>query len=176
MSEDQGLPAGLADDIRTLYAAHAGPLFAFALHATGDRQAAEEIVQDTFVRAWRAADRFDPGRGEARTWLFAIARNLVTDHHRRRAVRPVSPVSDDRLDQPTGAFDLDRAFETWQVAQALEGLSEEHRQAILAIHLRGASVAETAERLGIPQGTVKSRVYYGLRALRLVLEEMGVVS
>ena len=177
MTDDvSGLPAGLADDIRTLHAAHAGPLFAFALRATGDRQVAEEIVQDTFVRAWKAADRFDPTRGDERTWLFTIARNLVTDHYRRKAVRPVSPVDDDRLEQPVGEPDLDRAFESWQMAQALTRLSEEHRTAILEIHLRGASVAETAARLGIPPGTVKSRVYYGLRALRLVLEEMGVVA
>ena len=162
--------------LQALHAAHAGELHAFVLHATGDRQAAEEIVQDTFVRAWRALDRYDPQRGDVRTWLFAIARNLVTDHHRRRGVRPVTPVPAERLDRADDRRpDIDRAVEGWQVTDALRRLSPAHREAIVEIHLRGASVAEAAERLGIPPGTVKSRVYYGLRALRLALEESGVL-
>jgi RNA polymerase sigma-70 factor, ECF subfamily len=168
--------AAATDDLRVLHAAHAGPIHAFALQATGDVQAAEEIVQDTFVHAWRAIDRFDPQRGDMRTWLFAIARNLVVDHYRRGKARPSTPVPNERLDQPDRAVsDIDRAMEVWQVAAALHQLSPEHRAAITEIHLRGLSVAEAAEHLGIPAGTVKSRVYYGLRALRLVLEESGGV-
>ena len=164
------------DDVRRLHAQHAPELFAFALRATGDRGVAEEIVQDTFVRAWRAADRFDPQRGEVRPWLFAIARNLVTDHHRRRAARPKTAGSQDHLaTASTPVENVDRALEVWQVAQALAGLTPAHREAIAEVHLRGATVADAARRLGIPPGTVKSRVYYGLRALRLALEEAGVV-
>lgn len=163
-------------DVGALHAAHAAELHAFALRATGDRGAADEIVQDTFVRAWRAADRFDPERGDVRTWLFAITRNLVVDHHRRRGARPVVPVPDERLDGAAETtLDVDRALDRWQVAEALARLSPEHRDAIVELHLRGASVAEAAERFGVPAGTIKSRTYYGLRALRLVLEEMGVV-
>ena len=168
-------PAGTTE-LRALHAAHAGPIHAFALQATGDRQAAEEIVQDTFLRAWRAMDRFDPQRGDVRTWLFAIARNLVVDHYRRGRARPATPVPNERLEQPeSGVGDIERAMEVWQVTDALARLSAEHRDAITAIHVRGLSVAEAAERLGVPAGTVKSRVYYGLRALRLVLEETGAV-
>lgn len=163
-------------DFAAFYAAHAGPIHAFAMRATGDRQAAEEIVQDTFVRAWRALDRFDPATGELRAWLFTIARNLSIDHHRRRGVRPVTPVAEIHLDPAPGEVsEIDRAVEVWQVEDALGRISEEHRDAIVEIHLRGASVAEAADRLGVPTGTVKSRVYYGLRALRLVLEEAGGV-
>ncbi|MBW3621096.1 MAG: sigma-70 family RNA polymerase sigma factor [Actinobacteria bacterium] len=168
--------SGTVQDVRALHAAHAGYLHAFALRATGDPGVADEIVQDTLVRAWRAADRYDPERGDVRTWLFAIARNLVVDHHRRRAARPVAPVDGDRLDGPgDDGIDIDRTVERWQVAEALARLSPAHREAIVEIHLRGSSVAEAADRLGAPAGTVKSRVYYGLRALRLELEEMGVV-
>lgn len=168
--------AGTVHDVRALHAAHAAHLHAFALRATGDRGAADEIVQDTLLRAWRAADRYDPERGDVRTWLFTIARNLVVDHHRRRGARPVVPVDGDGLDGPGGdGIDIDRAVERWQVAEALARLSPAHRDAIVEIHLRASSVAEAAERLGVPAGTVKSRVYYGLRALRLELEEMGVV-
>lgn len=163
--------------MQVLYEAHAGPLFAFAFRATGDRQAAEEIVQDTFFRAWRSIDRFDPQRSELRAWLFVIARNLVVDHHRRRGARPSLPTTHDRLEHHADASssDIDRAVEVWQVAEALAQLSAEHRTAIIQIHLRGASIAETAAALGVPPGTVKSRVYYGLKALRLALEETGAV-
>ena len=168
-------PAG-TDDLRALHAEHAAALSAFVLHATHDPQATEEIVQDTFVKAWRAFDRYDATRGDVRAWLFAIARNTIIDHHRRGAARPVTPVPDQRLDRPhTGAWDVDRALEVWQVAEALARLSSPHRDAITQIHLRGLSVAEAAQRLGVPAGTVKSRVYYGLRALRLALEEAGAV-
>lgn len=163
-------------DLRALHATHAGPLYAFALQVTGDRGAAEEIVQDTFVRAWRAADRFDPVKGDVRTWLFAIARNLATDHHRRRATRPSVAASGERLDDPSDSVsDIDRAVEAWHVAEALSQLTPAHCEVIVEVHLRGASVAEAARRLRIPPGTVKSRVYYGLRALRVALEELGAV-
>ena len=166
----------MAADLQALYAAHAAPIHAFAYRATHDRQAAEEIVQDTFVRAWKAMDRFDPQRAELRAWLFAIARNLTIDYHRREGARPSTPTAHERLEQHAGASsDIDRAVEVWQVTEAINALSPEHRTAILEIHLRGASIAETAERLGVPAGTIKSRVYYGLKALRLALEEVGAM-
>ena len=169
-------PLAAASDLQALYAAHAAPIHAFAFRATGDAQAAEEIVQDTFVRAWRSLDRFDPQRADLRSWLFAIARNLTIDHHRRTAARPSTPTAQDQLERQAGGWsDIDRAMEVWQVAEALAQLSPAHRAAIVEIHLRGASVAETAEQLGVPPGTVKSRVYYGLKALRLALEETGAV-
>lgn len=164
-------------DLAVLHAAHAGTIRAFALHATGDPGAAEEITQDTFVRAWRAIERFDPERADVRTWLFAIARNLVVDHHRRAGARPSTPVPTETLDRPSSAMsDVDRAVEVWQITAALDQLSPAHREAIMEIHLRGCTVAEAAQRLNVPPGTVKSRVYYGLRALRLVLEETGAVQ
>ncbi len=163
------------EDVRALYAAHAGALFAFALRAVGDRQAAEEIVQDTFVRAWKAADRFDPDRGDVRPWLFVIARNLAIDHRRRNGVRPETPLPEYELDTPVAPRDLDTVLETWQIAEALDQLSPAHRDAITEVYLRGGSLAQAAEDLGVPAGTVKSRLYYGLRNLRLILEEMGVL-
>ncbi|MPZ72236.1 MAG: sigma-70 family RNA polymerase sigma factor [Nitriliruptorales bacterium] len=175
-TDPAGVPPQEAADVGALYAAHAAPIHGFVLRATGDREAAEEIVQDTFVRAWRAMDRFDAERGDLRAWLFAIARNLVVDHHRRRGARPSTPVPDERLERhPDPVSDIDRAVEVWQVDEALRQLTPAHREVLVEIHLRGASVAETAQRLGVPPGTVKSRVYYGLRALRLALEETGAV-
>lgn len=160
--------------VRELHDVYAGPLYVFAVRRLGDQQAAEEVVQDTLVRAWRSADRYDETRGPVAAWLFAIARNLVIDRARRRAARP------DEVELaaavPDGDGELERMLETWQVAEALAGLSSAHRDAIVACHYRGDTIAQAADALGVPPGTVKSRLYYGLRALRLRLEEMGVVA
>lgn len=156
-----------------------GPLHAFALRRLGDRRAAEEVVQDTLVRAWRNAERFDPARGSEAAWLFTIAGNLVVDRLRRRQSRPVvaGDLSDPQdLHRPPEPTEVDRILESWQMAEAMAGLTEDHRAAIVACHYQGHSVAEAAVLLGVPAGTVKSRVYYGLRALRLQLEEQGVMG
>lgn len=171
----------MTDALRSLAQLHAdwaGPLHTFAMRRLGDREAAEEAVQDTLLKAWRHRDRFDPARGSEATWLFAIARNVVIDRLRRRQVRPVTGAEFDEADDRVAADDrleVDRLLETWQVADALAALSPEHRDALVLCHWRGHSVAEAARLLDVPEGTVKSRVYYGLRALRLQLEEQGVI-
>lgn len=166
--------------VRDLHEAFAGALYVFAYRRLGDRGAAEEVVQDTLVRAWRHADRFDPDRGSMSAWLFAIARNLIIDRQRRRGARPATVAMPQTLPEEVdaGATDqqIERMLETWQVAEALAGVSVAHREAILACYYRGLTVTEAAARLGIAPGTVKSRLYYGLRALRLRLEEMGVIG
>lgn len=159
-------------------AAHAGRLLAFARRALGDPAAAEEVVQDTFVRAWRQAHRFDPAKGDLETWLFAITRNLIIDRHRARGRRPVEVALESatgRGGSDTTAEEVDRALQAWQVADALADLSPIHRAAIVATHVDGYSVTEAAARLGVAPGTVKSRVFYGLRHLRTELEERGVI-
>src|SRR5436190_15655109 len=90
-AESETMPAGALRqerDVREAYAAHAGELYGFAVRSLGDSGLAEEAVQETFVRAWRAGDRFDPKIGSLRTWLFAILRNVVIDLGRARAIRP----------------------------------------------------------------------------------------
>ncbi len=172
--------AGGLRSLEELQQEFTGPLHAFALRRLGDRRAAEEVVQDTLVRAWRHADRFDPARGSEAAWLFTIAGNLVIDRLRRRQARPVAtgrpPDPDTTMPLVADDAEVDRILETWQLAEALATLSEEHRAAIVLCHHRGHSVAEAAGVLGVPEGTVKSRVYYGLRALRLRLEEQGVMG
>jgi RNA polymerase sigma-70 factor (ECF subfamily) len=160
--------------LRAVYAAHGAELYRAARRSLGDGHLAEEAVQETFVRAWRAADRYDERLGSIRTWLFAILRNTVIDLARADAVRPLRAAPEGAVvDRPVEVADLDRALVAWQVEEALHRLSEPHRQVLVEVHLRGRSVADTAAALGIPAGTVKSRVYYALRALRLVLEELG---
>ena len=156
-------------DVREAYAAHAGELYGFAVRSLGDSGLAEEAVQETFLRAWRAGERFDPQIGSLRTWLFAILRNVVIDLGRARAARPV--VSDGGIEPAVEPFDA--ALLAWQVEEAMRRIGEDHRKVLLETHFRARPYSEVAEELGVPEGTIKSRVYYGLRALRVALEEMG---
>jgi RNA polymerase sigma-70 factor (ECF subfamily) len=164
--------------IRAAYAAHAGEMLSFAGRALSDHALAEEAVQETFVRAWRFGDRFDPQLGSLRTWLFSILRHVVIDLARARTVRP-RPAADDVIElvaERDGPADID-AFESalraWQVEEGLRRIGEDHRRVLIETYYRGRRYADVAAELGIPVGTVKSRVYYALRALRLALEEMG---
>jgi RNA polymerase sigma-70 factor, ECF subfamily len=160
--------------IEALYERYAGPLYLYAWRRLDDRQAAEETVQDTLVRAWRHAARFDPARGSLPAWLFTIARNLTNDRLRRLGRRPEeTPLADGACDGLSDG-EIDRALEAWQLAEALRDLSDDHRLAILEVHYLGFTVREVADRHDIPEGTVKSRLYYGLRTLRLRLEEKGM--
>ncbi len=162
------------DDVRAVYAAHGGELYRFARRALGDDGLAEEAVQETFVRAWQAADRFDDRLGSLRTWLFAILRNVVIDLARARAVRPQVAHSDaGARPEQADVTDLDSVLVAWQVEEALRRVSPEHRAVLLEVHCRGRAYADVAQELGVPAGTVKSRVFYGLKAMRLALEELG---
>jgi RNA polymerase sigma-70 factor (ECF subfamily) len=160
------------DMVRALYAEHAIPLLRYVLRITdGDRQRAEDIVQETLLRAWQhpeaIADR------PARPWLFAVARNLAVDAHRARRARPAE-VGEGSLATVAVPDEADRVLESWAVAEALAALRPDHRQVLLETYYHGRSVTEAAAVLGIPLGTVKSRAFYALRALRLALEERGL--
>ena len=166
------MPGGaLADEqgVREAYAAHSGELYGFAVRSLGDPGLAEEAVQETFLRAWRAGERFDPELGSLRTWLFAIMRNVVIDLGRARSVRPaVAAGSPEAGHEP-----LEQVLLTWQVEEALRRIGDQHRRVLVETYIRGRPYAEVASELGVPEGTIKSRVYYGLRALRNALEELG---
>jgi RNA polymerase sigma-70 factor (ECF subfamily) len=158
--------------VRTLYAEHAGPLLRYALHLTnGDRQRAEDIVQETLLRGWLHPEAI--AERPARPWLFAVARNLAVDAYRARRARP-HEVGEAALELIAAPDEADRALESWAVADALKALRPEHRGVLLETYYRGRSVAEAAVALGIPAGTVKSRTFYALRALKLALEERGL--
>ncbi len=158
--------------LRELYRRFGGELFGFACNALGDREAAEEVVQDVFARAWRQAERYDEDRASVRTWLFAIARNRIVDVRRRASVRPA--VAAWPHEPEAQAHVLEQAVLRWQVAAALARLTPDHREVIRLAHYAGLSLREISERQGIPLGTVKSRLSYALRSLRLILDEMGV--
>lgn len=160
--------------IQQLHDDHAAVLYQYCLRLTGqDRGRAEDVVQETLLRAWRHLPALDESQGSVRAWLFTVARNIVIDQWRSRRSKAELTVADvpetsDDVDQ------TDRLLEAWLVAEALTRLTPDHRAVILECYYRDASVAEAARRLGIPAGTIKSRTHYALRELRLALEEMGV--
>ncbi|MGM1059587.1 sigma-70 family RNA polymerase sigma factor [Saccharothrix sp. Mg75] len=160
---------GAEDGVRAAYAAHGPELHRYAHRLLGDDGTAQEVVQDVFLRAWRAAGRFDPDRASLRVWLFAIARNAVLDHVRR--ARPTAP---EHPPEPVDAGFADAVVDRWLVEEALTRISANHRTALVETYLRGRSYREVAAELAVPQATLRSRVFFGLKALRLVLEGMGV--
>jgi RNA polymerase sigma-70 factor (ECF subfamily) len=158
--------------VRALHAEHAGPLLRYAMYLTsGDRQRAEDVVQEVLLRAWQHPEAIT-GR-PARPWLFTVARNLVIDGQRARRARP-QEVGEAALAQRPAADDVDRALESWAVADAFAALRPDHRRVLFETYYKGSSVAEAATELGIPAGTVKSRTFYALKALKLALEERGL--
>ncbi len=171
-SQEQPRPVTDEELVRALYREHAGPLLRYALHLTsGDRQRAEDLVQETLLRAWLHPEAIVSR--PARPWLFAVARNLAVDAHRARQARP-HEVGESALQMTAVPDTADRALESWAVADALTALRHDHRAVLLETYYRGHSVAEAATVLGVPPGTVKSRTFYALRALKLALEERGL--
>ena len=162
--------------LRTLYDSHARVLLVYALRLTdGDRARAEDIVQETLLRAWRNLEQLDDAVRPVRPWLFTVAQRLAIDAHRARRARPPE-VSDAALVSVPSLDDVEQSLDRIVVADALQALSREHRAVIVETYFRGRSVAEAATELGIPPGTVKSRCYYALRALKLALAERGVTT
>lgn len=157
---------------RALFAEHAEALLAYVQRLLrGDRQQAEDIVQETLLRAWKNADRV-PARSR-RPWLFVTAHRLVIDAHRARQARPAE-VTGELVELAAKDDDLDAALDAIIVADALRTLSPEHRVVLFDSYYRGQTANQIAEARGIPAGTVRSRMHYALRAMRLALQERGV--
>lgn len=161
-----------ADLMRALHAEYADPLWRYAMRLTNDPARAQDVVQETLLRAWKRPQVLDQQDGRAGAWLYTVARNIVIDEH--RSARRRHEVITDSPPEPTSADQTDAALDSWLVAEALDRLSPEHRQVIVQCYYRGRTTAEMAAASGIPPGTVKSRLHYGLRALRLIMQEMGV--
>jgi len=164
--------------LRRLHAEYAGQLLGFSTRLlNGDRARAEDVVQETLLRAWRHPEVFEGANspGETRSWLFTVARNIVIDMRRAAGARPseVAEVGELQLglDDPA----LDQVLVAMEVADALAALSAEHRAVVEQLYFRDRSVDQAAAELGVPPGTVKSRTYYALRALRIACEERGVI-
>jgi RNA polymerase sigma-70 factor (ECF subfamily) len=160
--------------LRVVYDEHATPLWRYTYSLVGDAGRAEDIVQETLLRAWQRPHVLDQSTSSARAWLFTVARNLAVDEHRsarnRREYRTDSPPERSTPDQS------ERAVDGWLIADALARLTTDHREVIVRAYYRGLSTQQIATELAIPEGTVKSRMHYGMRALRSALGEMGVTK
>jgi RNA polymerase sigma factor (sigma-70 family) len=158
---------GDPDAVRAVYREYGRLVFAVAYKLLADRSLAEEATQQTFVAAWRASGSFDIGRDLA-PWLATIARRAAIDVHRREARRRHQSL-DETDENAIALVDLpdsvERAYEVWEVRQAIERLAPEESVLIRLQHLEGLSHTEIAERLSIPLGTVKSRSFRAHRRL-----------
>ena len=154
-----------ADQLSAAYQEHRAALFGFARRRLGDIALAEEAVQETFLRAWRSIHRFDPTAGSAKMWLFGICRNTAIDLARRRAREARV---DQVIDESTVVSDggLGRLMTRWQTEHALKRMTAPQRHSVVHVHLHGRPYADVAAELGVPVGTIKSRVHVGLQAAR----------
>jgi RNA polymerase sigma factor (sigma-70 family) len=160
--------------VSALYAQYREPLMTFVMRLTaGNRAQAEDVVQETMVRAWREAGRLDLSEPSLMPWLTTVARRIVIDDHRRRQARPIETAEAELADLPT-EDDTAAADRRMVVADAMRALSPLHREVLNETILRDRTVNQAAEVLGVPVGTVKSRVYYALRALHVALAERGL--
>lgn len=163
-----------SERIEALHTAHSASLLRFLIRLThGEQQTAEDLAQETMLRAWRHADRLPTEHAAERRWLFTVARNLVIDLFRARRSRPPETPTVDLGWVTTPGDTSDEAIATQSVLTAFDRLTEAQRGVLIDLHIRGEQPQAIATKLKIPVGTVKSRAHYALRALR---QEMEVVS
>jgi RNA polymerase sigma-70 factor (ECF subfamily) len=160
-----------------LYRLHGPYLLRALLRVTsGDRGKAEDILQETLLRAWQNPAAISRGLEQCRPWLFTVARRIAIDHFRMQAAR-AQEVADEAPETRAGTHDpYDEVLAARDIEMALAELQPHHRDVLVELHMNGRSVAETAKILGIPVGTVKSRNFYAVRALRPILEAHGMAG
>ncbi|MFI7604524.1 sigma-70 family RNA polymerase sigma factor [Micromonospora sp. NPDC049366] len=164
-------PAGPAERLTALHIEHARAVLRFLLVLThGQRQTAEDLLQETMLRAWRHLDSVPTEPDAARRWLLTVARRLVIDGVRLRHGRPAEVHLVDMSWIPGGDDTTGTALASHAIRRALGRLSPSQRSLLSEVYLVGRSPEEVAGRLGVPIGTVKSRTHYALRALRTGLE------
>lgn len=162
--------AGDRPAFEEIYRRYARPVLGLALRRLGDRGRAEDATQEAFVAVWRSARTFDPGRGSGAPWLYAVARNAITDGL-RRTPEPVAELQEGPGTEPDPADSADAAWAAFRVHRAIEILPAHERPVIELAYWRGLSQSEIAESLGVPLGTVKTRTRSALARLARALEE-----
>jgi len=165
-----------ANALKRLWDQHAAALWRYAWRLTGDPARAEDVVQETLLRAWQDPHVLNNGQSP-RAWLFTVARNMVIDEWRSARVRNEVMSSDGSGPPETaGPDELSGALNRALVGDAMAQLSVEHRAVVGRSYYQGWTTARIAADLGIAEGTVKSRLHYALRGLRQALVEMGVAQ
>jgi RNA polymerase sigma-70 factor (ECF subfamily) len=168
---DDSEPAAL---LRAVHDEHARTLLRYVLRLTrGDMPFAEDVVQESLLRLWRKPEVLEQPTDNVRAWLFTVARNVVIDD--RRSARYNRELQTEYLPERSSPDAIGPAFDKWILSDALLSLSQEHRTVIVRAYYLGQAVADIAQQEQIPEGTVKSRLHYALRALRISLQERGVV-
>ena len=164
--------------MRDLVEIYSGRLYGLGRRLLGDRGMAEELAQDTMVRVWRSAARFDPERGSVKTFVFTLARRAAIDLQRRSSARPLDVggegSAESAAEGASNASEYLRLIDRLELRDAMRGLSGEHRTVLELSFDEDLAQPQIAERLGVPLGTVKSRVHHALRSLRAELERRGV--
>ncbi len=155
--------------LRALYRRYETRLYGFGLRILGDRGLAEELVQESFVRLWQSAPRFDPERGTVRALLFTIARRVAADLRRRPSSRQFAREADEAGVEARA----DEVLLSVTVREAMMSLSPAHREVLVLAYDHDLRLTDIAARLELPLGTVKTRCFYALRALRQALGERG---
>jgi RNA polymerase sigma-70 factor (ECF subfamily) len=168
------LPGDAEAAIRQLYCRHAAALHVYVERFCIDRASADDIVQETFIRAWRHLPKLSSDDRPIRPWLFRVARNLLIDADRAARARPVvQPLPDDDGRTDCG---LDQVLDRQLVSTALQRLSPAHQAVLVETFYNGGSLVGMARELGIPQGTARSRLHYALQALRQQLHENDSIA
>lgn len=154
-----------------LYRRYEARLYRLGLQLLGDRGLAEDLVQECFLRLWRTAGRFDLSRGTVASYLFVMGRSIAADLRKRPSSRPLAPLDEGR--NPVEPDNADQIVESLAVRDALESLSAAHREVLMLAQGEGLTQTQIAGQLGVPLGTIKTRMFHGLRALKAALAERG---
>lgn len=164
--------------LRDLYLEHGPALYSYVLRMLdGDSHRAEDVLQETLLRCWNKQNLTDEEGMAVRPWMFRVARNLVIDVYRTRTARPLEISGTGWLsDMRVEIDDFERILSSMVLHDAIQTLTPSHREVLWATYFANRTTQQAAEDLGIPQGTVKSRMHYALRRLKLILQERGVVG
>lgn len=161
--------------MKALYDEHAAVLWRYAVRLTGDATLAEDVVQETLLRAWQHPEVIGDTERSSRAWLFTVARNMIIDDRRSARHRNVvGSIDEEGAPEQSTPDEVNAALDRLLIADAMAQLSTEHRAVIERSYYRGWTTAQIAKDLDIAEGTVKSRLHYAVRALRLTLQELGV--
>lgn len=170
------LVGGEQKALSELYDRYSRPVYSTGMRLLGDASLAEELVQDVFLRVWRRAETFEPSRGGFSSWLYSISRNRAYDLHRQQSVRPASS-GPDALERepaaPTPDLDPQSRVDGWDLARSLALLPAQHRKILTMAYYEGLTQTEISSQIGLPLGTVKTRVAAALKCLRSVMPDVG---
>jgi len=171
----QAVARGDQDALRKLYRAFERPLYTLGMRWLHDQALAEELVQEVTLRIWRRASSYDPTKGAAGSWIFGVARNVASDLGRAKERTP-TPVEDPIVSISSEPWNEESSWQQWQVATAVQNLPVEQQRIIHLAFVLQFTQSEIAKALNIPLGTVKTRLYQGLRTLRPMLAEICIMG